>query len=679
MSEKKTVDKRLLIWKITSIAITVLFVPIIILNSFILVSTLASKDKVPTVFGYGMLVILSDSMEGEFKTDDAIFIKKVEDINMLQVGDIICYRDENAFVTHRIDSITEENGQKAFKTKGDANNAVDMGNVTNDEIQGVYIGKATGLFNFINFMQSPLGVMLVFIIPCLIYARYEVYLWQKKKEEELAEVQAALKASNSELEETKNKLAELLERGAVTAAAVTENADNADNTNAENNDETAVAEELAAVAGNTDDADAEDNADSTESTEDANSEGVFVLSGSLSEIKLRRSFMSRYIQAHESIQRYYNTVKNLLLSYGKIKTRTSWKSESFKSGRTHVAKIDIKGKKLYLYLALNPGDFADSKYFFTDLSAKDSNLPMLVKIKSNRAEKHAIELIEILAEKLGLAKVNRDSENYSMPYETDEALIAKGLIKVVAGEIPITTPALEAPIKELGTADLPYTAEKGDSDSTEEFVLAGSLSEIRLRRSFTARYIQADESLQTYYTNIKNLLLSFKKVKARTSWRCESFKSGRTHVAKIDIKGKKLYLCLALDPAEFADSKYFITDLSAKNTSLPLLIKIKSNRAEKHAIELIEILAEKLGLVKTGIESEDYRLPYEADDQLIAKGLIKIIGAPPQADAPEINEVAEAVDINNDGENADAPGTTEAEDGSAYAENSEETEFMAVK
>ncbi len=90
------------------------------------------------------------------------------------------------------------------------------------------------------------------------------------------------------------------------------------------------------------------------------------------DITLRRSFMARYIQSEENIQNYYNTIKNLLLSYKGVKARTSWKAESFKHGRTHVAKIDIKGKKLYLYLALNPNEFADSKYFITYLSEKNT-------------------------------------------------------------------------------------------------------------------------------------------------------------------------------------------------------------------------------------------------------------------------------------------------------------------
>ncbi len=105
MSEKKPIDKQLLIWKFASIAITVLFVPIIFFNSFLIISTVAAKDKVPMMFGYGTVFVMSDSMKGEFETNDAILIKKVDDINSLQIGDIICYREDGGFVTHRIDGM----------------------------------------------------------------------------------------------------------------------------------------------------------------------------------------------------------------------------------------------------------------------------------------------------------------------------------------------------------------------------------------------------------------------------------------------------------------------------------------------------------------------------------------------------------------------------------------------
>ena len=79
---------------------------------------------------------------------------------------------------------------------------------------------------------------------------------------------------------------------------------------------------------------------------------------------------------------------------------------------------------------------------------------------------------------------------------------------------------------------------------------------VRYKRSFLARYIQADEILQDYYTIIKNELLSYSGVRARMSWSKETYKRGRMPIAKLDVKGKALYMWLALDTAEFENTKY---------------------------------------------------------------------------------------------------------------------------
>ncbi len=349
----------------------------------------------------------------------------------------------------------------------------------------------------------------------------------------------------------------------------------------------------------------------------------------LLEIRLRRSFMARLIQSEDDVQGYYSEIKNLLLSYKGVKSRISWKSESFKKGRVHMAKADVKGKKLYLYLALDPAEFKDSKYFFTDLSEKSNEYPMLIKVKSNRGLKYAIELIEILAEKLGLVRFDRVSEDYRMPYETDKQLLDRGLIKLIKPDAVLDDTRPEPPAPDV-------------EESTELILSApDGISEIRLHRSFTARLIQADESIQNYYNEIKNHLLSYKGVKSRISWKAESYKKGRIHVARADIKGKKLYLYLALDPTEFEESKYFFNDVSAKNKELPLLMKVRSDRGLKHAIELIEILAGKLGLVRFDRVPEDYRMPYESDAELLKRELIKLVKVDTVLEDAKPQELAE--------------------------------------
>lgn len=161
-------------------------------------------------------------------------------------------------------------------------------------------------------------------------------------------------------------------------------------------------------------------------------------------------------------------------------------------------------------------------------------------------------------------------------------------------------------------------------DETDENGASNGYSNIR--RSFTAKLIQSTEDKKRYYSEIKNELLSYRSVKARISWNTESFNKGRTHLAKLAIRGKTLCLCLALDPAELADSKYFYTDVSDKMRyrTVPIMIKIKSNRGVKHAKELIELLAARYDLKKKDdFEPVDYTVPHRTTEELIAQGLIK--------------------------------------------------------
>jgi hypothetical protein len=55
---------------------------------------------------------------------------------------------------------------------------------------------------------------------------------------------------------------------------------------------------------------------------------------------------------------------------------------------------------------------------------------MLIKVKSERGRNHAIELISILMDKLGIARIEREAEDFRLPFEETDALIERGLIKV---------------------------------------------------------------------------------------------------------------------------------------------------------------------------------------------------------------------------------------------------------
>ena len=146
-----------------------------------------------------------------------------------------------------------------------------------------------------------------------------------------------------------------------------------------------------------------------------------------------------------------------------------------------------------------------------------------------------------------------------------------------------------------------------------------------LDKSFTAKIIQSPDEVKKVYSQIKNSLLALDGVKDRTSWDFESFNKGRLQCAKLNFKGKTLAIYVNLDPNEYSVSKYHHQDVSssAKYASVPMMIKIKSDRALKYALELIDELAKKHGLSKGAVSNETYYTETKTNEELLAEGLIK--------------------------------------------------------
>ena len=154
----------------------------------------------------------------------------------------------------------------------------------------------------------------------------------------------------------------------------------------------------------------------------------------------------------------------------------------------------------------------------------------------------------------------------------------------------------------------------------------GMFIRYRYNRSFAAKLIQSEDKVKRWYSELKRELLSYKKVTARVSWRHESFRYGRPTAAKFVIRGKTLCLCLALDPAAYAESKYIVSDMSrySKFAATPLLYRIKNERRCRYAKELIAKLFE--GAEAAVPPEEDFSaIPYEDTQSLVGKGLIRIV------------------------------------------------------
>ena len=146
----------------------------------------------------------------------------------------------------------------------------------------------------------------------------------------------------------------------------------------------------------------------------------------------------------------------------------------------------------------------------------------------------------------------------------------------------------------------------------------------RYKWTFMARLIQAPDEIKGFYSDLKNQLLSYNKVSSRVSSSYDSINLGRKGIAKFNVRGKTLYLYLALDPAQFDGTKYnVIASTSKKYEAVPCLYKIKSERKFKWAKQLVDILAQQLGLVAGEVKNDDYRPASMTLSELIAQGYVK--------------------------------------------------------
>ena len=199
--------------KAISIIIIVILLPILFVNSVIIINSIMNPNKIPSFFGWKPFIVLSGSMESEIFPGDLAIVKDVG-INQLKVNDVIAFRSEDIVVTHRIVEIKNENGAIKYKTKGDNNNSQDVGDVLPEQVEGLYKFKISKMGNLAMFMQTPTGIISCLSIPLLLL----VLLHMKEIKEDRKYINEKVnkqKQMEKEIEELKKKNEELQKEKAV--------------------------------------------------------------------------------------------------------------------------------------------------------------------------------------------------------------------------------------------------------------------------------------------------------------------------------------------------------------------------------------------------------------------------------------------------------------------------------
>ena len=156
-----------------------------------------------------------------------------------------------------------------------------------------------------------------------------------------------------------------------------------------------------------------------------------------------------------------------------------------------------------------------------------------------------------------------------------------------AAEEPVAEePAAEEPVAEEPVAAepavLPVILPVGEEDE-DEWREGQEFS--RYNFSFRARLIQSGPEVQSFFGRIMDEINAHEGVKTSTSWRQMRVYKGRKTYALILFKGKTLCVAYALDPAEFAETKYHGQDMSEvrRFEKTPMLLKVFSERKAGYA------------------------------------------------------------------------------------------------
>lgn len=206
-----------------------------------------------------------------------------------------------------------------------------------------------------------------------------------------------------------------------------------------------------------------------------------------------------------------------------------------------------------------------------------------------------------------------------------ETLLANGVVPVKEeekeeqAEEPAEEP--EEPVEEVAEPEEEPEETEEEGEEEEEPVpsepvpegeitweeVASNKRRAKPRFTFDMKLRIADDNVKTFYSDIKNALLSY-GMHARMSRHKENFNKGRNNIARMAINGKTLKVYLAINPADIDPKYYHHRDVSDKKgvAELPTMINVRSKVAVKKVKMLIDRIAEELVIFPKKYTPKDF-------------------------------------------------------------------------
>ena len=173
-----------------------------------------------SIFGYRLMIVLSDSMSAtDFDSGDLIFVKKDVDPLTLEPGDIISYVSQDPAnygqtVTHKIRRTTlDVDGELGFVTYGTTSGEDDAAVVPRSCILGKYEGRLPKVGTFFAYLQTAPGYVLCILLPFGLLILSQgikcVRDFKDYREEEMTEIREERERLEAEREKNELLLARL--------------------------------------------------------------------------------------------------------------------------------------------------------------------------------------------------------------------------------------------------------------------------------------------------------------------------------------------------------------------------------------------------------------------------------------------------------------------------------------
>ena len=193
------------------IAYAILILLLVVLVLYLLIVRISGN--IPSLFGYSVVRIVTPSMEPKIPVGSFVLIKKAAP-EEIKTGDIITFFTDDPdplvagkTITHRVLSVSCEDGKYVFQTQGDnrkTNPVPDAYPARGEKLVGRYVCGMLPLTAIVTLFRThlPVAILLVLLIPAVIVTQTFVKktlrtttaeredLIRRRVEEELARVRA---------------------------------------------------------------------------------------------------------------------------------------------------------------------------------------------------------------------------------------------------------------------------------------------------------------------------------------------------------------------------------------------------------------------------------------------------------------------------------------------------------